>query len=328
LGIQSQLQFRVGRWRAAYAGAEEATRLATDTGQVALVAYTSGVLAEVEAGMGIEDQARAHAAATMAIADPVEAPAIGMYARSALGLLELGRGRAEEAVEPLRWCADASGRMGLREPNVHRWAPNLVEALIRSDGVDEAMPALERLEAVAESTGGAWARGCALRCRGLLEDADYRTLLGESAAVLEAAGSPFEAARSRLALGERLRRDRQRADAREPLGTAQRAFEQLGAAPWAERAGLEMEATGPSTARPRTRAEELTAHELRVALLVAEGRSNPQVAAELFISRKTVEFHLGQIYRKLGLRSRTELARLLAAELPAHPAEHRLRAGA
>jgi DNA-binding CsgD family transcriptional regulator len=230
-------------------------------------------------------------------------------------------------VDTLQWCAESSRRLGLTEPNVHRWAANLVEALARAGRTEEAARALEDFDAVARASGGEWARGCVLRCRGLLdEDGDFEPLLLEAAEVLDRAESPFEAARARLTLGEKLRRHKRRRDARAPLQVALEELERLGAAPWAERARQELASSGqPVDAGRGQRTGELTPHELRVALLVAEGRSNPEVAAELFVSRKTVEFHLGQIYRKLGLRSRTELARLLAAELPAHPAEDALR---
>ena len=116
-------------------------------------------------------------------------------------------------------------------------------------------------------------------------------------------------------LGERLRRARRLADAREPLRRALAAFERLGARDWASRARDELRTAGATTGEaPAVRRgfDELTAHELRIALLAARGRSNPEIAADLVLSRKTIEYHLGQVYRKLGLRSRTELAAHLA----------------
>ena len=125
----------------------------------------------------------------------------------------------------------------------------------------------------------------------------------------------FEAARTRLCWGERLRRTRRRSDARELLRSALTTFERVGAAPWADRARDELRAAGEAVERAASLpAEELTPQELRIAMLVAQGRTNPEVAAEVFISRKTVEHHLSQIYRKLGIRSRTDLARLMASE--------------
>ena len=129
---------------------------------------------------------------------------------------------------------------------------------------------------------------------------------------------PFERARTLLALGERLRRAKQRAEAREPLQAALDAFERLGARPWAERARTELRATGarPAARRSETAAEQLTPHELQIALLVAQGMTNREAAAALFLCPKTIEYHLGQIYRKLDVRGRAQLARLMAMELP------------
>jgi DNA-binding CsgD family transcriptional regulator len=115
--------------------------------------------------------------------------------------------------------------------------------------------------------------------------------------------------------GERLRRAKRRADARAPLSAALTVFERLGADPWAERTRAELRATGGPTgsAAPAIATDELTAQELQIALQVAQGRTNREVAAGLFLSAKTIEYHLGSIYRKLGIRRRGELAGVLAA---------------
>jgi DNA-binding NarL/FixJ family response regulator len=132
-------------------------------------------------------------------------------------------------------------------------------------------------------------------------------------------GQPFERARTELAFAERLRRVRQRADARPHLTAALETFERLGAKPWIARAQAELEATGGPTgprADSTTDAGDLTPSELKIALLVAQGMTNREVAAALFLSPKTVEHHLSHIYRKLDVRSRTQLARLFAEERP------------
>jgi DNA-binding NarL/FixJ family response regulator len=202
----------------------------------------------------------------------------------------------------------------MRQPGVVQWAADHVEALVRAGREAEATAALDLLR---EGSPTGWSVGTLARCRGMLTPgAEGEQLLARSAAALERSGARVEAARSLLCLGERLRRARQRRAAREPLQAAIDVFEGAGARPWAARARDELRATGQQ-ARPRDVArEELTPHEHRVALLVAAGRTNPEVAAELYVTRKTVEHHLSQIYRKLGLRSRTELARELAGELP------------
>jgi len=310
LGIRAQLRFRQGRWQEGLADGEEALELATDTGQLALVAFTAGALAEIEAATGREEECRAHAERALAIADPTGSDAIGIYARTALGRLELGLGRFEAAVEQLSWCRAAVRRMGMVEASVAHWAGGLVEALARTSALDDLERLVAELEQAAALTAGAYAAGAAARGRGLLAAEDgFAEPLERSAAIFTAAGLPFEVARSRLALGERLRRSRRRRQAREPLTVARDAFQELGARPWAGRADAELGASGAGVPEsPPARAAELTPAELRVALLAARGRTNPEIATELLVSRRTVEHQLSAAYRKLGLRSRSELA--------------------
>ena len=153
-----------------------------------------------------------------------------------------------------------------------------------------------------------WANAAAARCRGLLAaDDEFEAPLQ---AALEHREMPFETARTRLVLGERLRRAGRRVEARADLREALAAFERLGAQPWAERARTELRASGERVRRGSpTAAEQLTPQELQVALEVARGSTNREAAAALFLSPKTIEFHLRNIYRKLGIRSRTELVR-------------------
>jgi DNA-binding NarL/FixJ family response regulator len=124
---------------------------------------------------------------------------------------------------------------------------------------------------------------------------------------------PFELARTQLLYGEYLRRDKRRAEARAHLRAALDAFDLLGAAPWAERARTELRATG-ETARKRepSTMSQLTPQEQQIVRLVAEGATNQQVAAQLFISKRTVEYHLHNVFTKLGISSRTALVRLQA----------------
>jgi DNA-binding CsgD family transcriptional regulator len=157
-----------------------------------------------------------------------------------------------------------------------------------------------------------------LRCRGLLADEDaFRAPFEEALALHAELPMPFELARTQLAYGERLRRAKARADAREPLRAALATFERLGATAWAERAVSELRATGHASGRrTESASSRLTPHELQVALLVTQGMTNREVAAALFLSPKTIEYHLGQIYRKLDVRGRSQLARLMTMELP------------
>jgi DNA-binding CsgD family transcriptional regulator len=314
LAQRSFLDLRRGRLPSAYADGSEALRLAEDAQQVAHVAALLGPLAEIEAAMGREDDCRQHAQTVIGLFDFIGAQASGMWPRAALGLLELGMGRPEAALQPLSECESQARATGPANPNLVQWAANYVEALLRAARRDEAAEALHWLDGPG---GSRWAAGARDRCRGLLSgDDEAFELFAASAAAFDGAGLVFEAARTRLCWGERLRRSRRRSDSRELLRDALSTFNRVGAAPWAARARDELRATGESVKHGASSpADELSPHELRIALLVAQGRTNPEVAAELFISRKTVEHHLSQIYRKLGVRSRTELARLMASEL-------------
>jgi DNA-binding CsgD family transcriptional regulator len=149
----------------------------------------------------------------------------------------------------------------------------------------------------------------------MLADDEFGDAFDEALSWHSRTTTPFELARTELCLGERLRRARKRADARAPLRAALETFESLGATPWADRARAELAATG-ETARRRDAyaAEELTPQELQVALVVANGATNKEAAATLFLSPKTIESHLSRIYRKLDVRSRTELVRRLVSE--------------
>jgi DNA-binding CsgD family transcriptional regulator len=189
----------------------------------------------------------------------------------------------------------------------------MVEACVRLGRHAEARAQLRVLAEEAARCGGAWAPAAVLRCRGLLADAGHDRHFLRALALHDRVDMPFERARTLLAYGERLRRDRRRAEARVRLAAALATFEALGARPWGARAREELAASGMRSRRrddPLT--DRLTARELQVAAAVAEGATNREAAARLFLSEKTIERHLGSVYRKLGLRSRTQLARRFA----------------
>jgi DNA-binding CsgD family transcriptional regulator len=315
LAALSDLDFRTGNWVTAYAGAAEAVRIADETDQAATLAFSLSCLARVEAAQGREDDCRSHVVRALEIADP-GVGAVVAFSGSALGLLELGLGRADEAIGHLEKLAGQVAEHGLGDPGVIQWAPDLIEAYARAGREDDANRTLEEFEAAAWKTERAWALAAAARCRGLLAgDGGFD---GHFKRALELHGklpTPFERARTELCLGERLRRARRRVEARQPLRCSLEAFDRLGAAPWAERARVELAASG-ETARQRHpyAAQELTPQELQVALLVARGATNKEAGAALFLSPKTIETHLGRVYRKLNVRSRTELAHLLSGD--------------
>lgn len=158
--------------------------------------------------------------------------------------------------------------------------------------------------------------GALARCRGLIaSESDFPQSFLSSLELLEPLGLPFPVARSRVCYGERLRRAGQRVDARGQLTPGLDIFERLGARCWAERAETELRATGQRLRRREpTDREELTPQELQIALSVADGKTNKEVAAALFLSPKTIEAHLGRIYRKLGITSRGQLIRALSRD--------------
>lgn len=293
-----------GRWASAAATAREGLRLAQQIGQHDVVAFQLSVLAVAAALRGAEDECRSLAAESRELAS-ARGLSFADFAHWALVLLELGLGRPEEALRHSRAIA----------PSVTVFWGGLdrIEAAVRAGEPDTARAWLDTFEAWAGCTGVAWARAVALHGRALVtEDGD-----GSEQLFLEALDAqtdstrPFERARTELAFGEFLRRSRRRVEAREHLLAALDSFEGLGATLWAERARVELRASGQTARRrdPSTRAQ-LTAQELQIARFVAQGFTNREVAAQLFLSPRTVAFHLRNVFRKLDISSRTALARL------------------
>ncbi len=309
LGMLAELEFRCGRLAAAYAAATESVQLAADTGQSIASAHSLVMLARTEAVLGHEEHCRAHVAAALTLTARTGAHAFDSYGALTLGLLELSHGRPE------RVAAQRAGSARLDDPSTLvltssiQASADVVEAHVRSGARAEAARGLAFLELHAERFGLRWPRAAAARCRGLLVAEPFEA---EFATALELFGDdmPFDRARTQLALGMRRRRARRRAEARTMLRAALDYFEAAGADPWAEQARAELRASG---ATPVHHADgslrSLTPQELQVALTVAGGATNREAAASLFLSEKTVEFHLSNAYRKLGLRSRSELIR-------------------
>jgi DNA-binding CsgD family transcriptional regulator len=316
LAARAHLDYRLGRWGGARAGAAESVELAQDTGQLPHLAQSLAALAQVEAAMG-QDECREHVTEGLALVARFHADATEPYLHAALGLLELGLGRVPEAIASLETARQVAERLQV-QPAVVQYAPDLIEGYVRAGRRDDAEALVAWLDAAAKHTGSRWAAASVARSRGLLaEDAEMRARFEAALALHDGLPMPFDRARTLLAFGERLRRARHRAEARGPLKEALDVFERLGARAWAERARAELRATGERQARrSESAAEQLTPHELQIAVLVAQGMTNREAAAALFLSPKTIEYHLGQIYRKLDVRGRAQLARLMAMELP------------
>lgn len=317
LGAQSELRFRLGLWDAALASASEATQLAAEIDQGVAQAHGLVCTARVEAARGLESACRDHLRQALAIVDRVGAESIRHYVASVKGLLELSQGNAEASIADLQQLDRDAEVLGMANPGVLQHSANLVEACVRSGHRKQARVALSKLDREAARAQHKWGFAAAARCRGLLSESAGNP--GHHFAVaIEWHGqtrSPFELARTELCWGESLRRERKRAQARAHLRIALELFEKVGATPWIQRASSELRACGETKRRPRSRSgpQELTPQELQVVLAVSKGQSNREAATALFLSRKTVEYHLSNVYRKLGLSSRTELIRLALA---------------
>jgi DNA-binding CsgD family transcriptional regulator len=313
LALLSELELRCGRWPVAYAAASESVQLAAETGQIVSASMSLVTLARVEALLGLEETCRGHVAAALDVARRLSVRVIENYAASVLGVLELSLGHPMRATTHLEECARLEIEYGVGLPTVVPWSADLIEGYVRVGQTEAAVRELEKLELQGRETGSRWAAATAARCRGLLADDDGYEAILLHALELHGGDEPFERARTELCLGRRRRRSRHRAAARDILHRALTTFEVLGAEPWAEQARVELRATGetPVTSHGGS-LMGLTSQELQVALAVAGGATNKEAGAALFIGPKTVEFHLGHVYGKLGVRSRSELVRRVA----------------
>ncbi|MDF3292827.1 ATP-binding protein [Streptomyces silvisoli] len=302
-----------GRHRDALASATEALRIARDTGQRQWTSQLTGFLAYLAAVEGDAEGCRR--LGDDALTDTGGSPAMAPgepWTRWAFGLLDLGAGRAAEALDRLAPLVEGPMR---HHVSATRAVPDLVEAAVRLGRAERAREPAERFAGWAALTGQPWAEALALRCRALLADdpADQEACYTKALAAYQEADGPdrpLERARTALLYGEWLRRARRKAEARAPLRAAVETFERLGAGPWAERARTELGATGESAPRTPGRSGApagLTPQELQIVRLAARGLSNRDIAAQLFLSPRTVGYHLYKAYPKLGVSSRGEL---------------------
>lgn len=317
----SVLYWSDGDWVGALAHAHDADAIAEETGWSTERPNSLIVLATIEAALGQDEDCRRHAELAVQLgAQQSNARIYEAHAARVLGLLELGAGNPEQAAEHLGVAGGYAIARGLGDPVLFSWAANLCEALVRCGRTDAAQRAHESIVREAARSGRQTEYAGEARCRGLMlgEDLDGgRSAFEEALRRHDQVRQPFERARTELCYGEFLRRHQRRVDARGMLGNALTTFRRLGASPWARRAESELQATGMrSRRRTSPSSERLTPQELQVALVVADGATNSEAATRLFLSTKTVEFHLSNAYRKLGVRSRVELARKVLSGLP------------
>jgi ATP/maltotriose-dependent transcriptional regulator MalT len=245
------------------------------------------------------------AAAAMSGIGDAEPAQIPTHARWAAAILFNGLGRYDEAFATAQLAA-----ANTFNPWFSMWAlPELVEAAVRSGDTRSAREALERLAGTTQPSGTDWALGIEARCRALLsEGVEAKRLFQEAIERLSRTELRPELARVHLLFGEWLRRDARRAEARAELRVGYDMFDAIGMEAFAQRARRELAARGVTVRRrtPETR-DDLTAQERQIAELARDGLSNPEIGARLFLSPRTVEWHLRNVFIKLGISSRREL---------------------
>jgi DNA-binding CsgD family transcriptional regulator len=306
------------RWPMARADATEALRWAAELGQPAMTGHALVQLARLDALRGDFTDCRERVAQYERWCGG-RLRGAALFARGALGTSAFAAGDPEAARTHLEAAFAMADEMGLVNPSLMPWVADLAEARLRTGAREGAVDVADWLRERATATGLAWPAAAHARCRVMLarsaEEAADRLAVAERVHADADKEMPFEGARTRLVAGEVLRRFRRPSAAREPLLLAQGTFTALGAVPWAVRAEAEVAATGLRTAVHGNEPPPvalLTPQELQVARAIGEGLSNVEAASSLFLSRKTIESHLTRVYRKLGVRSRSDLARCLA----------------
>lgn len=302
-----ELDYQLGWWDEGIAHADEGLRTARELGQRPRVADFLSLRALFAAARGAEADCRRDAEQALQAALPLRNQLAAAQATWALGALELARGEHERASERLATLR-TPGLPQAHEHIARQAAADAVEAAVRAGDIEQATLVVDDFARWVGRTGRPWAQAQLHRCRALLADdaADPHFQLALSTAGAEA--RPYEHARTALLYGQWLRRNRLSRQARVPLRLATELFDSLGARQWAERARGELLACGAAALRVGTAAiAGLTAQELQVARLAATGLSNREIAAQLFLSPRTVGYHLHKVFPKLGISTRSQL---------------------
>lgn len=310
-----ELELREGAWEDALDHSTELRELARQAGteQEEVLALQTAAL--VLAHVGREVEAREAGEAALERAGAAGDRAVEARARGVLGFLALSQADLAAAVEVLDPAVEHLRSTGIAELSIHHVAQNALEAHALLGHADVARDLAGWIERCGQGAGRAWHAGVAGRGLALVTagEGDLAEALRLAEAAVEAHAvlpQPFERARTVLVLGEVQRRAKRRAEARSSLSEALDSFVALGAPRWASRAAEELARVTGRSAEP---AGGLSETERRVAMLAAAGRTNKEIAAELFVAVRTVEANLTRVYAKLGVRSRTELANRLAA---------------
>jgi DNA-binding CsgD family transcriptional regulator len=306
--LLAETLWRTGRWAESLAETSQSQTLqeAIRPGQV--VPGTLAMMARLEAGFGQPDSCRAHVARVLDAPPAIEI--FTVIALSAAGLLELGLGHHADAAAAFDGVAARAGHVG--DPGWLWWQGDAIEAYAGCGRLDDSNHALARLEEQASTTAERWPLAAVDRAHGMLGTSgpcdDRLTAALDGFRDL---GAPFEVARTLLVRGRWRMREGARVDGGRDVAAARTIFDRLGARAWSEQASA---IRGEVTGVGRSLTSQLTPAELRVALTVGRGTSNREAAEQLFISVKTVDYHLQSIYRKLGLRNRSQLTALVQAD--------------
>ncbi len=312
----AQLEDLTGRWTAAYAHATEAIDLSGELVRPFERAYSLAALSHLDAQMGAEELCREHAAEALELTGGTEMAAVGNMTSSVARRARAGARPPEAALGHLDAVRLLLEEQGGREPPLLNWRADRIEALVQLGRLDEARSGLEALQEQARTSQRGWVQSAAARSEGLLAPEDGFDEPFARAVELGRSVTPLLRGRTRLLWGERLRRAGRDAEARARLHEGLVVFDALGAEPWAARARRELAACGERVASPAPSLRAtLTGQELQVVLVVAEGLRNREAAARLFVTPKTIEFHLSNVYRKLRIRSRAELVRRVALDV-------------
>ena len=298
----SQLECWAGNWDRAEEYALEGCRVADESHQVTMRPATLYSLALVRAHRGQVHDAREFASEALILCERTGNVPVMSMALSVLGFVALSLDDYQAAHSHLGRIADAGTAAGFGEPSVVKFLPDEIEALVALGEIDNARSLTSRLEALGKSLGRSWALATAARCRARLAAADgdfegARSACDQALSEHARLPMPFELGRTLLVKGMIERRAKQEAAARRTLGQALDIFEHLGAPLWAGKVRLELSKI--AVTRP---GGGLTETERRVAALVAQGRTNREIASAMFVTENTVQTHVRHIFQKLGVQ--------------------------
>jgi DNA-binding CsgD family transcriptional regulator len=312
----AELECWAGNWEVSERQARRSVETSVQIGTPFYESMGLYALGLIEAHRGRIDSARSRAAEGLRLAELTDNFTTALSNAWVLGFVELCLGRHSAALNHLAHLPKRAEDAGIREPGMLRFVPDAVEALVAAKQLAEAEEVLKPFERRAKRLRRIWAMTAGARCRSLLlvarnDLAGATSVLDKSLEIASESVARFDRGRNLLVLGSLYRRTKQKRKAREALGASYKVFDSLGATVWASKAREEVERVGGRAPTPLS----LTPTEARVAELAATGLSNQEIARALFISVRTVEWNLSKIYRKLGIRSRAELA----SQRPRHP---------